>query len=330
MLRPIGILAVIVIGCAQPTTHRPTVSLPELSQEITFQAREEFRQEMELAERVRRIADSVLRAGSAFCGENDRRTGFYYTDKSLWAKLNAIDRNIYLDYYGLSEDEKYPYVTDVSPGSAADRAGLKRGDRIVRFNNHRVDPIRKKVKERYIGRTGAVQNVKIVEKWVRTLANAAEDAPRYKPFPVEVLRRHAITQLKVERELLERSEVTHKDTTFILQMERDTICKNQVFPVNGRSVNAYTDGKNIGITKGMASFASDEELALVIAHELAHCTEKHIRKKKTNAILGGFLGGLADGIMGGLGIPTYGDIGVAAARAGSQAFSQSPKYTTVM
>lgn len=54
-------------------------------------------------------------------------------------------------------------------------------------------------------------------------------------------------------------------------------------------INAYADGKNITVTTGMMEFtASDDELALIIGHELAHNTHGHIRKIITNAVLTGY------------------------------------------
>jgi len=53
-------------------------------------------------------------------------------------------------------------------------------------------------------------------------------------------------------------------------------------------INAYATGKTITVTSGMMNFVkSDEELALIIGHELAHNTMSHIRKSITNYILSG-------------------------------------------
>lgn len=53
-------------------------------------------------------------------------------------------------------------------------------------------------------------------------------------------------------------------------------------------VNAYATGKSISVTSGMMKFAkNDEELALVIGHELAHNTMNHVRKIVTNTIVSG-------------------------------------------
>jgi len=97
------------------------------------------------------------------------------------------------------------------------------------------------------------------------------------------------------------------------------------------NLNAYADGKNIVISRGMMRFAeNDTELALVIAHELAHNAMTHVDKKKTNA-LAGALGGLAiDALLGAAGVSTGGQFGQAGMQAGalsySVAFEQEADY----
>ncbi len=55
------------------------------------------------------------------------------------------------------------------------------------------------------------------------------------------------------------------------------------------TINAYANGRSITVTSGMMNFTqSDEELALIIAHELAHNTMGHVRKIVGNTILSGF------------------------------------------
>src|SRR5690606_38594427 len=86
--------------------------------------------------------------------------------------------------------------------------------------------------------------------------------------------------------------------------------------------NAYADGKNIVIYKGMMDFfKSDEELALVLSHELAHNSMKHIDAKKRNATLGGIIGLLVDVAAAAGGVNTNGDFTRLAMNAGSGAYS---------
>jgi len=51
-------------------------------------------------------------------------------------------------------------------------------------------------------------------------------------------------------------------------------------------INAYANGRTITVTSGMMNFAEDDdELALIIGHELAHNTMGHIRKTIGNYII---------------------------------------------
>ncbi len=54
------------------------------------------------------------------------------------------------------------------------------------------------------------------------------------------------------------------------------VCNSPVRVIDQANVNAYADGRRISVTKGMLWFARDEtELAMVLAHELAHNVMGH-------------------------------------------------------
>ena len=77
------------------------------------------------------------------------------------------------------------------------------------------------------------------------------------------------------------------------------ICNYPTFLRNDDSVNAFADGSRIIVTSGMMRFAqSDDELAFVIGHELAHNTMGHIESKTGNMILGGIIGAILTGLSG--------------------------------
>lgn len=85
--------------------------------------------------------------------------------------------------------------------------------------------------------------------------------------------------------------------TFNITPQR--VCDYPVVLKHDDTVNAYADGDKIIILTGMADFArTDQELALVMAHELAHNTEGHVTAKKTNALGGAIIGGVFDVILG--------------------------------
>ena len=77
------------------------------------------------------------------------------------------------------------------------------------------------------------------------------------------------------------------------------ICNYPTFLRNDDSVNAFADGSRIIVTSGLMRFAeSDDELAFVIGHELAHNTMGHIEAKTGNMILGGIIGAVLTGLSG--------------------------------
>jgi predicted Zn-dependent protease len=64
-----------------------------------------------------------------------------------------------------------------------------------------------------------------------------------------------------------------------------------------REINAFADGDRIVVTQGMLRFLeNDDELALVMGHELAHNLMGHIDAKKDNAVGGHLLGAMMDGM----------------------------------
>jgi len=63
---------------------------------------------------------------------------------------------------------------------------------------------------------------------------------------------------------------------------------------NVDQVNAYSDGHQIMVTRGMMDFAqTDEELAYVLAREIAHNTLGHWRKQRMSATMNGIIDNLA-------------------------------------
>ena len=88
--------------------------------------------------------------------------------------------------------------------------------------------------------------------------------------------------------------------------------------------NAYADGKNIVMYKGMMDFfKTDEEIALVLSHELAHNSMKHIDAKQKNATVGGIFGLLLDIAAAGAGVNTNGDFSRLGAGLAGNAYSVS-------
>ncbi|MDD9899926.1 MAG: M48 family metallopeptidase [Alphaproteobacteria bacterium] len=83
------------------------------------------------------------------------------------------------------------------------------------------------------------------------------------------------------------------------------------FPVlldyDSSEINAFADGSRIVVSKGILRFASnDNEIALVVAHELAHNALDHVGKQRGNAMAGGFGGLVVDSLLAAAGVSTGG------------------------
>lgn len=77
--------------------------------------------------------------------------------------------------------------------------------------------------------------------------------------------------------------------SFDVTLSPREICDYGVKLSMGSTINAYANGRAIVMTSGMMNFTqSDDELALIVAHELAHNTMAHVRKIVGNMIVSGF------------------------------------------
>ncbi len=99
-------------------------------------------------------------------------------------------------------------------------------------------------------------------------------------------------------------------------------CSFDLRLVNDGTINAYADGKNVVIHRGLMRFIeSDQHLAVVVGHEIAHNAMGHIDAKKKNAVVGMLGGLLADIAAAALGVDTGGTFTDLGARAGAGAYS---------
>ena len=112
----------------------------------------------------------------------------------------------------------------------------------------------------------------------------------------------------------------------VATFDPDLICNYPILLVQNDSVNAFANGSQIGITTGMIRFAEeDEQLGLVIAHELGHNIMDHISKLRTNSLLGT----IVDLAAAYYGVNTQGVFGQVGARMYSQEFEAEADYVGI-
>ena len=164
--------------------------------------------------RAKNIAFNILTKNAEFCSSVVHVIGIGFNPRTTW-------------------------ISEVRPGSPAEKAGLKIGDVILSVN---------------------------------------EDKAR--PWNLDrLIRKHFTNTDAEEIYLWIEGKESSVPVTPILSCE-------QAFTIYGSDdLNAYTDGFEIVITTGMIEFAKDDnELALVIGHELAHGAADHILKALTTTV----------------------------------------------
>lgn len=118
-------------------------------------------------------------------------------------------------------------------------------------------------------------------------------------------------------------EFTRDGALGALRVRNMKRCSYDAFLEDSDQINAYADGKRIFVSTPMLDFVkSDEELALIIAHEMAHNTLGHVAARQENILAGQYSGLLVDLLFGAAGINTDGEFERAGIEAGSLLYSQ--------
>jgi beta-barrel assembly-enhancing protease len=130
-------------------------------------------------------------------------------------------------------------IAAVAPGSAADHAGLRRGDDILAVDGRATPLVPASAGYTPVGATEAM----------------IDDALAKTP-----------ATLKISRGGIEQT----------VGLTGETGCASRVQIVAGGSINAQADGRYVQINAAMLDFAaSDDELAVIVGHELAHNILRH-------------------------------------------------------
>jgi beta-barrel assembly-enhancing protease len=131
-------------------------------------------------------------------------------------------------------------VAAVAPGSAADRAGLKIGDALLVVDGQATPTVGANVGYAPVGQVETMLDA--------ALANA--------PAELEIQRQGGVEER--------------------IALTGDTGCASRIQIIAGGAINAAADGQYVQINAAMLNFAaSNDELAVIVGHELAHNILRH-------------------------------------------------------
>lgn len=184
--------------------------------------------------RVEQIAARLAVAGRMRCATPKPYLGFVLQHLS---QFELADRPGVIARQAL---DKGPGVIAVVPGSPSAAAGIHPGDVLVAIDGRSLPP--------EAGRTMAFDVTR-----ARARADAVQDllASHATPsFPISVLR---------------------NNTVFVVDVTPQSACPSHVHLARSNQRNAYADGRHVFLTTGLLSrLGNDDELAFIIAHEMAH------------------------------------------------------------
>lgn len=202
---------------------------------------------------------------------------------------------------------------------------------MIYANKYSFDEASRNIAVQYYGMD---ENVKIID--IYATSPSEEAGLRIDDTIEEINRQQVLTEEHSVEKLAELlSELLSAGTPIQITVSRngqemifnviaEQACNYPVILVKSEDINAFADGQMVGITQGMMRFIEQEqELSLVIAHELAHNAMGHISSQRSNTLLGSILD-FAVGTVTGIG--TQGIFSHVANRAYSQEFEAEADY----
>ncbi|MET0086543.1 MAG: M48 family metalloprotease [Sedimenticola sp.] len=173
-------------------------------------------------------------------------------------------------------------VSHVVSGTPAAKAGILPGDRLLVIGGHTIQP----------GEAG----IKALRRYYRKEVKAGE--------PLVI---------RIRRDGREMS----------MEVETERVCGYPVVLKESGRINAFSDGRRVLVTPGMIRFTeNDNELGMVIAHELAHNAMHHMDARRINSMGGMVL----DVLAASAGVFTKGYFSKLTGRAFSQEFEAEADY----
>ena len=92
----------------------------------------------------------------------------------------------------------------------------------------------------------------------------------------------------------------------VFEVDAVQVCDMPINFVEDPMINAFADGSSVIVTTGMMRFAEDDELALIIGHEMAHNILGHVTQATTTQMIGGLAGLFLDVSAAVAGVNTQG------------------------
>ncbi len=296
-------------ACAAPVTQMGTVSPQALRAEQLKQQQLVIRSELKDQDRLDDVGYPLLKAALPLCGPQGTAT----RSGVQLANIHTFRKEYQPAARALGFSDTLT-VVGVAKGSAAERSGVAVGDRVLQIGGTAAP----------LGRDAVAE----ARRWFERMRATASG------FAVTV--RHGTLLLTGPTSAMTTSIASGSGNTSTgaegqraaeqdvsLTIPPDTVCAYGLVALKSDVLNAWADGRNVYVTSAMLRFAADDdELAVVLSHEIAHNAMRHLEAKKKNMTLGAIFGAIIDVAAATQGVNTEGEFTNQFAAAGSQVFSQ--------
>ncbi|WP_421861775.1 M48 family metalloprotease [Motiliproteus sp.] len=282
----------LLAGCATPTYQSPKPAAALTVSEAERQQAQALHFRLAQQQRLSRVSWPILQNATDLCPEQSRTAlGIQYANSHSFESSDQESagnpsrtsmRDTAIRELQLGEVLQ---LLAVVPGSTAAEAGLQPGDKLISLGDQPLP----------------------------TGQTATRTAPK--------LFRQQLQRLKPDQSI---TVTLYRDgETLTRQLRPQTLCDYPIKRLPSEQVNAFADHHSIAITDGMLAFTTeDADLALVIAHELAHNLLGHVPATARNTLLGGAI----DLLLISQGIPSPGAFSLGGAIHFSKEFESEADY----
>lgn len=289
-------------ACVAPQARLGTVSAEALRSEALLQQQRVLQANFREVQRLEDVAYPILKAATSLCGEAvGGRTGMRF------ANVHSFSREFQPAARALGFSDTL-MVTTVTKGSPAEAAGFQVGDRVHGLGE-RPAPV---------GRKAVIDLLTYLAP-----ADARSRGRRVAAVSMPGEARFTVRRGVLPKAFEDFPSAVPDSTPVAISLPADTACRYGVHVSRDQILNASADGQNVYFTTAMMRFAgTDDELAAIVAHEVAHNAMGHLVAKQKNAAAGAFFGALVDIAAASQGINTGGEFTNTGASFGAMSFSQ--------
>lgn len=269
-----------MVACATPSTSYPVIPLAEVQAATLIDQRASVDARLDRQARVNAIAWPLLVANADLCHE--RRADRFGISLGNDRTVRTLADGFTLKQVNAIGYDSSPVVLNVFAGSPAAKAGIVRG----------AVPVR-------VGETDIENDMEALNDALSDYAKARDEA---KDALKSGEREEPLSALPVVFKLPDGRELK-------ADLEPQTICSIAVNVSETDAINANTGGKSVNMFRGLLTYMEDDDdVAIVVAHEIGHVIGRHVPKQRRNSLVSGFplwsipvglTAGLFDGFFGG-------------------------------